>query len=123
MLTTNSANDTTGSSATQYVWVVDSHYHHVPTLKRYVLVRLNPKSVTVLDGGKVVVIKEAGSRAWFTDQIKVKEHIRQVYQRLRADLGAELAAVNKAIAEDKFPGHKVSPDPRSLFDENVKLND
>ena len=91
------------------VWVVDSDYHRMPVLKQYTAVRLNPQSVTVRAGGRIVVIKAAGYRTWFTDKAAAKDHLRDVCRRLKASLESELAKVTDALDRDTFLGSVVLP--------------
>lgn len=94
------------------VWVVDTDFHRVPRVREFQAYRVGGESVTVADEGRTVVIKAAGSRKWFTDKDAVKAHLREVYTRLKASLEKELARATLALADDKYPATRVSPNWR-----------
>lgn len=91
------------------VWVVDTDFHRMPVLKQYTAIRVNPQSVTVRAGGRLVVVKAAGYRTWFTDKAAAKDHLRDVCRRLKSSLESELAKVTDALDRDTFLGTVVSP--------------
>lgn len=93
------------------LWVVDCDFHRHPTVREYLALRVGEQSVTVLDGGRTVVVKAASGRAWFTDKAAVKDHLRAACTRLKADLEAELAKVAASLAGDKYPVRLMSPGP------------
>ncbi len=93
------------------VWVVDCDFRRHPTVREYLALRVNEQSVTVLDGGRTVVVKAASARAWFTDKAAVRDHLRAACTRLKADLEAELVKVTVSLAEDKYPVRLMSPSP------------
>jgi hypothetical protein len=98
------------------VWVIETHPDRVPTIKQYQAMRWGDTSISVMDHGRLSVIRSAAHLKWFLGRDEAKAYARSECERLRAKLEAELAAVSETLAADRYTMTQVPHERPKLWD-------